>query len=70
MEEKFSMRERILWRLSAYARRMSQWTERRAGILTPEQIRRVRDFWAPYGKVNPIFHAYFTEKTGIFDRGH
>lgn len=36
-------------------------------ILTREEKRQAIDFWAPYAKIDPIFHAFYKEKTGVFD---
>lgn len=35
--------------------------------LTKEERKKVVDFYKPYGKVNPVFHEFFAEKTGVFD---
>lgn len=35
-------------------------------ILTKEEKRQIEEFWSPYGKVDPIYHAFFKEKSGMF----
>lgn len=35
-------------------------------ILSPAQLRQIKDFWRPYWKVNPLFFKFYTEKYGQF----
>lgn len=35
-------------------------------VLSVDHRRKVEEFWKPYCKVNPLFHAFYTEKTGEF----
>jgi hypothetical protein len=34
--------------------------------LTKEERKKVNDVFDPFVKVNPVFHAFYTEKTGVF----
>lgn len=34
--------------------------------LSSKQLKEIRDFYAPYEAVTPLFHAFYTEKTGFF----
>ena len=36
------------------------------GILTVEETQQIKDFWAPYVKIDQAFHAFYKEKTGTF----
>lgn len=35
--------------------------------LTPDQIRQIKEFWAPYCKVSPKWALYYSSKNGRFD---
>ena len=35
-------------------------------ILTAEEKQQAVSFWAPYVKIDPVFHSFYKEKTGIF----
>ena len=34
--------------------------------LTKEQEKAIKEFYKPYAKTNPVFHRYYTSKTGVF----
>lgn len=36
------------------------------GKLTKGQLQQINDFYAPYMKVSPVFHAYYTKRRGEF----
>ena len=54
-------------RRSAISRRIHEFQKRvNGGALTREEKRAVREFYAPYGSPNLVFHEFFKEKTGEF----
>lgn len=54
-------------RKSAISRRIHEFQKRvTGGALTGEEKRAVREFYAPYGSPNLVFHEFFKEKTGEF----
>ncbi len=57
----------VVRRKSAVKRRINEFTHKSvSGLLTSEQKRAVKKFYAPYKIPNLVFHNYFTEKTGEF----
>ena len=47
-------------------RYLKRYLDKRAK-LTPDQIRQIKDFWAPYCKVSPKWVLYYSSKNGKFD---
>lgn len=39
----------------------------RSASLTPEQEKRIKEFWTPYCKVSPKWALYYSAKNGKFD---
>ena len=37
-------------------------------VLTKEQKKEIKDFYAPYIKVTTLFHQYHLDKTGVYDK--
>lgn len=36
-------------------------------VLSEEEDKKVSDFWSHYVKIDPVFHAFYKEKAGVFD---
>lgn len=47
-------------------RYLKRYLDKRAK-LTPDQIRQIKEFWAPYCKVSPKWVLYYSSKNGKFD---
>lgn len=57
----------VVRRKSAVRRRINEFTQKSVSeLLTSEQKRAVKEFYAPYKIPKLVFHNYFTEKTGEF----
>ena len=52
--------------ISRYNRKVAAGYLSDKNILTAEEKKQAVEFWAPYVKIDPVFHAFFKEKSGMF----
>lgn len=52
--------------ISRYTRKVARGHLKNPDILTAEERQAAIDFWKPYLKIDPVFHAFFKETTGRF----
>lgn len=54
------------WEISRFVKKKAKEGCSPSFQLTREQKAEIREFYRPYGKVDMVFHRFFTEKTGVF----
>lgn len=53
------------WHMRSYVHKLKK-SHTNAKILTTTQRKAIKSFYKDYGRVNPLFHNFYTEKTGVF----